>query len=238
MSKALNGYEMDTQCRVGIIGEKVFLIVASFASNALRAIIDVTGEKDFREQDVDFIIVLNDGAVHYVEVKTDTYEKTGNIFVEILSCKETGSIGCFLKTEARYLFYFHTNGELRIIEMQKFKEWLQENGHRYPLHDVRNNRKDGSVYHSRGYVIPKVDVDRLPFVQVIYPLKQLKQRGVYIPAACMTKEWAATKAGAWLCKGTDKDITELNLPEDARVFLSKRCGKDAVIQWPGLLGAG
>lgn len=213
----MNGYTMLDQKRVGEVGEAVTMVLFTFlGTNNLRAFCDVRHEKDFREMDVDFIIMA-DGRVLYVEVKTDTYVNTGNMFIEIWSSKEAQTPGCFLKTKARYLFYFFVNGLTFVIEVKPFMKWIERNKYRFRTKTVPNS----SGYHSEGYLVPLEEVSKLPCVTQIEPLKILGEAGIYIPPKVITTEEWVAKSKTWLHPVSADNLnlsTGFHLPYTARVY--------------------
>ena len=228
----MNGYTMLDQKRVGEVGEAVAMVSFTFLGEGkLHAFCDVRHEKDFREIDVDFIIMA-DGRVLYVEVKTDTYVNTGNMFIEIWSSKEAQTPGCFLKTKARYLFYFFVNGLTFVIEVKPFMEWFEKTKHRFQTKTVPNS----SGYHSEGYLVPIEEVSKLPWVTKIEPLKMLGEAGIYIPTKVITTEEWVAKSKAWLhpvSADTFNLSTGFNLPYTARVYSAAdakriKCGTSGI----------
>ncbi|MEW6499503.1 MAG: hypothetical protein AB1589_44625, partial [Cyanobacteriota bacterium] len=59
-----------------------------------------------------------------VEVKGDRWNRTNNFFFETHSNLEKGTMGCFLYTEADWLFYYFVNTRLLYkLPMPKTRDW-------------------------------------------------------------------------------------------------------------------
>lgn len=124
----------------------------------VNSIWDVSGIKKYQNVDVDAIVKMKNGSELKIEVKTDTYT-SGNIYYETISALETGSQGCFLKTEADYIFYYYINQEvLYILEVDSYQKWFNEREDFFKekgyQKQVKNSRWDGSEYTSIGYAYP------------------------------------------------------------------------------------
>ena len=143
--------------KVGERGEALIMDYLEKSPN-VRKIIDVRDSKLHQEIDVDLLVKMNSGQELKIEVKTDTYT-SGNIYYETMSALETGSIGCFEKTEADYMFYFFMNLKtLYILKMDEYRKWFND---KKELFDIlgyqkrpKNSRYNGSTYTSVGYAFP------------------------------------------------------------------------------------
>ena len=142
------------------VGDKGELIIMNFLEESpnVNAVIDVSGIPDYQEVDVDAIVKMKTGKEFSIEIKTDTYT-SGNIYYETISAIETGSQGCFLKTEADYIFYYFLNMEvLYILEVDRYQQWFNEREEAFKnmgyQKQVKNSRWDGSHYTSIGYAYP------------------------------------------------------------------------------------
>ncbi len=57
---------------------------------------------------------------------------TGNFFFETISNKEKNTLGCFLKTQADFLFYYFVEPRmLYILHMPRTRGWFEENMGRF-----------------------------------------------------------------------------------------------------------
>lgn len=142
------------------VGEKGEGLILDYLekSPTVQNILDVRDSPMYQEKDVDFILKMKTGKEYKIEIKTDTYT-SGNIYFETMSSLETDSVGCLIKTEADYLFYFYINlGTLYIMDMKKYKEWFEMH---QPIFDdagykkhPKNARWNGTTYTSVGYAFP------------------------------------------------------------------------------------
>lgn len=100
------------------------------------AVHNVEDDPAYQEHDVDLLWTLldKDGTLRVipVEIKGDSYHRTGNFFFETVSNEGRGTEGCFLYTRADWLFYyFIESGALYCLPMHAARPWFQENQHRF-----------------------------------------------------------------------------------------------------------
>ena len=143
--------------KIGQLGEtRIFEYLES--RDDVESVIDVTDQRHFQKIDVDYLVKTTDGKEYKVEVKTDTY-KSGNIYYETISSKESDTIGCFNKTEADFLMYYFINwGYLYIFSMPEYQKWFNLNepqmiksGYQK---QVKNKGYKDKTYTSIGYAYP------------------------------------------------------------------------------------
>ena len=110
------------------------------------SLIDVSKDKWFRQFDIDFIQVTNNG-INKIEVKTDRLaDKTGNMVYEIWSDRRIYAKGCFEKTEADYIFYYLINNRtLYVFNTKELREWV--------LKHTNNLKQTNMGDNAFGYVI-------------------------------------------------------------------------------------
>ena len=89
-----------------------------------RSVVDVRKDKNFQEQDIDFLVEDFDRQFTPVEVKTDyKAQVTGNLAYELST---SGNIGCFEKTQARYIIYYLPRIETAyFVEVSKLREFVK-----------------------------------------------------------------------------------------------------------------
>ena len=88
-------------------------------------VVNVENDPDYQRRDIDLIWITQTGQM-LVEIKGDRWEKTRNFFFETHSNQEKGTPGCFLYTEADWLFYYFVNTrELYRLPMPKTREWFK-----------------------------------------------------------------------------------------------------------------
>ncbi len=87
---------------------------------------NVTNNRIYFEKDVDIVITTEQGTSLLVELKSDDWiGKTGNFFFEIISNEATGTIGCFLKSQAHVWFYLdNKNNILYIFPLARLQKWF------------------------------------------------------------------------------------------------------------------
>ena len=70
----------------------------------VRSVVDVRADKNFQEDDIDFLVENTKRQFAGVEVKTDyKAHETGNLVYELST---SGNVGCFDKTKAVYIAYY------------------------------------------------------------------------------------------------------------------------------------
>lgn len=89
----------------------------------VRSVVDVREDKNFQEQDIDFLVESDKRQFFSVEVKTDfKAHDTGNIVYEVTT---SGNIGCFEKTQAKFIAYFIPESEeVHLIDVKRFREYV------------------------------------------------------------------------------------------------------------------
>ncbi len=104
-----------------------------------------------------------------IEVKGDRYHQTGNYFFETVSNEGKNTPGCFLYTQADYIFYyFVAERELHILPMPATRTWFLKH-----LTSFRERRTStpvgkGAAYVTVGRLIPRNVVKAaVPGVRII-----------------------------------------------------------------------
>lgn len=102
-----------------------------------KNIINVENDRKYQKKDIDLIWIYQfqgKEITKYIEVKSDTHDQK-NLAFETLSNKEKGTPGCFMYTEADYIFYyFEKTKNTYALEMKKVRPWFIENMHKF--HEV------------------------------------------------------------------------------------------------------
>ncbi|BAY29766.1 hypothetical protein NIES2107_16100 [Nostoc carneum NIES-2107] len=87
-------------------------------------VVNVEDDPNYQRRDVDLIWTTQTGEL-LIEVKGDRWNKTRNFFFEIHSNLEKATPGCFMYTEADWLFYYFVNTrQLYRLPMPKTREWF------------------------------------------------------------------------------------------------------------------
>lgn len=94
-----------------------------------------------------------------IEVKVDRY-LSGNFFLETMSNKEKGILGCLLTTKSNELYYyFYGSKELYIFDTKLLKNWIIENIVSKKEDEIKYKRKEvktpvgNSYYTTVGYLV-------------------------------------------------------------------------------------
>lgn len=91
----------------------------------VKSIVNVSDNPLYQQEDVDFIVNLNNGSSLKVEVKTDTYDV--NFYYELISNMDYNTPGCMVKTKAdKILYYFINLGVAYIIDRVDYQKWFKE----------------------------------------------------------------------------------------------------------------
>ncbi|BAY84299.1 hypothetical protein NIES267_37950 [Calothrix parasitica NIES-267] len=89
---------------------------------------NVEHDPEFQRRDIDLIWTTQTEQGRneiLVEIKGDRLDRTGNFFFETHSNLEKGTPGCFMYTEAHWLFYYFVNtGILYKLPMSKTRKWF------------------------------------------------------------------------------------------------------------------
>jgi len=92
---------------------------------------NVEGDPEYQAKDIDLLwaTIVRD---YTIEIKADRWHETGNFFFETVSNKERGTPGCFLYTEADFLFYYFPGPRtLYILPMPRTRAWFLANIERF-----------------------------------------------------------------------------------------------------------
>lgn len=125
---------------------------------------NVEGDKTYQEIDVDLTHTYSpDGKfpiTKLIEVKVDSFHKTGNFFFETISNTNTGSLGCFMYTKSDEIYYYYPEArELYIMPTNEVREWFKRNMNRYKKTSTSTKGYNNKVlYSTEGYLVPRQDV--------------------------------------------------------------------------------
>ncbi|OGG49664.1 hypothetical protein A2763_03215 [Candidatus Kaiserbacteria bacterium RIFCSPHIGHO2_01_FULL_54_36] len=125
-------------------------------------IFNVEKNIEYQKRDIDLIWKFKLNGLRMerlIEVKGDTYDRTGNFFFETISNEEHQTPGCFLYSEADDLYYyFVTTKRLYILPLRQTRAWFIENIDKYPLRKTSTLTGTGSFYITVGRIVPITDV--------------------------------------------------------------------------------
>lgn len=122
-------------------------------------VVNVENNPEYQKADVDLLLTTKKGS-YKIEIKGDRYHKTGNFFFETHSNKENGTPGCFLYTEADWLFYyFLIPRSLYLLPMPATRDWFV--GHSEHFQEKSTTTKTGaSFYTTLGKLVPIAIVEK------------------------------------------------------------------------------
>ena len=91
-----------------------------------------------------------------VEIKGDRYAHTGNFFIETVSNREKNTPGCFMYTEADFIYYYFVDTkELNVMPVEKSRNWFVKNMHKFEEKMLSTKVGDVGYYTSLGRLVPK-----------------------------------------------------------------------------------
>ena len=167
-------YDFKTSNELGKIGEAIAKKYFD-QSNKISSYLDVTEDDIYQEKDIDFILNMKNGKVITVEAKADKVPSS-NIFFETISNKEKNTLGCMLKTEADYVFYyFLAYKELYILKRKQYVNWVKKEKLYLPGCDYKEfyNRATNAetgltyLYTTGGYISTKKYIIEKDFCKII-----------------------------------------------------------------------
>jgi len=129
--------------------------------NTLKKTIEIKNVEDdkaYQKNDIDLVWVYkkdNNNVMISIEVKADSYT-TGNFWLETLSNESLGTMGCFVKSKAKFLFYYFTGWDsMYIIPLKEAQSWLLKNMDRFKESKTTTKDKNGNYQHTTvGRLVP------------------------------------------------------------------------------------
>lgn len=139
-------------------------------------VVNVESDPFYRDKDIDLLWrrSLDDGSVKTIriEVKGDRWHKTGNYFFETCSNEGKGTPGCFMYTEADYVYYYFVEErELHILPMPATRDWFKKH-----LTDFKEKKTSTPVGSGKHYVTVGRLVPRQLVAAEVTGVKVLKLR--------------------------------------------------------------
>lgn len=91
-----------------------------------------------------------------IEVKADRLDSTGNFFFETWSNRERGTPGCFLYTQADYLYYYFVEPrKLYVLPIKTVRPWFLERQEEFPERETTTTTPDGAGHYTTvGRLVP------------------------------------------------------------------------------------
>ncbi|WP_299510045.1 hypothetical protein [uncultured Rummeliibacillus sp.] len=134
-------------------------------------VIDVQNDKRFQSLDIDLLwkrTVNGNKETIKIEIKGDRWHRTGNYFFETISNNNKNTPGCFMYTEADYIFYYFLEiKELHILPMPTTRNWFVLHQDDFEEKATSTPGANGQIaYKTIGKLVPKKtlhDNKKLPF---------------------------------------------------------------------------
>ena len=122
----------------------------------------------YQRIDVDLLWQTQAG-IRTVEIKGDRWDRSGNFFFETDSNVERGTPGCFLYTEAQYIFYYFVKTRvLYILPMPETRDWFLPKLETFPERPTTTPTRDGGFYTTIGRLVPIHEVlASFPNIEVV-----------------------------------------------------------------------
>jgi hypothetical protein len=149
-------YTMKESCKVA--DKATFAITQWLQSRKdFISIENVEDNREYQLKDIDLVLTRESGT-STIEIKGDTYYRTGNYFFETVSNSSKNTPGCFMYTEADYLFYYFVDErELHILPMKATRKWFLLNVESFKERSTSTSVGSGS-YKTIGKLVPRSDV--------------------------------------------------------------------------------
>lgn len=121
----------------------------------IKDVVNVEDDTDYQKKDIDLLLHTTSDRIIPVEIKGDRYSETGNFFFETISNVGKDTLGCFLYTEAEFLFYYFVcTKELYTIPMKEVRQWFYENMDSFII-STTSTLVGGGFYTTRGRLVPR-----------------------------------------------------------------------------------
>lgn len=146
----VNAYSFDEK---NSFSKKGIVIVSDYLKTMKKTVkvINVEDDPKSQSEDIDIIWVRKNQDIEVqipIEVKTDNYT-TGNFWLETFSNEKAGTPGCFVKSKAKYLFYYFPKwNKMYIIPLKKAQQWFAKNKDRFPESKTTTKDKAGAYTHT------------------------------------------------------------------------------------------
>jgi len=122
---------------------------------------NVEENPEYQKIDIDLIWVYKKEGVNIsvtIEVKSDNYT-SGNFWLETISNKSLGTLGCFIKSKAKYVFYYFPKWDcVYVIPLKAAIPWFKNNLNRFIESETSTKDQQGNYQHTTiGRLVP-IDV--------------------------------------------------------------------------------
>ena len=136
-------------------GEQIFKSLMEKRGNKVE---DLTAEKPYQIQDIDFRITSPSGITKYFEVKYDSkINTTGNLFVEFFNAYNYGGLGWYEFCKANFIAYgdAHTNTFYCFL-LEDLRQLI--NSHKFNVATTENEKV-------AGYLVPLRLIEKLEVIK-------------------------------------------------------------------------
>jgi hypothetical protein len=117
-------------------------------------VLNVEDDPIYQVIDVDLLWRAKDQEVK-IEIKGDTYHKTGNFFLETYSNEERNTPGCFMYTQADFVFYYFVEIKtLYSLPMPETKDWFEKHINEFKESRTQTPYGNGQRYTTVGRLVP------------------------------------------------------------------------------------
>ena len=136
-------------------------------------VLNVEDDPIGRAKDIDLIWTVRrpDGnqSVTTIEIKGDRYYHTGNYFLETVSNEAKNTPGCFLYTEADFIFYyFLEEKELHVLPVPATRHWFRQHLHQFREKRTSTPVGNNQIYVTVGRLVPRRLLQKeVPGVKII-----------------------------------------------------------------------
>ncbi|MBF9254712.1 hypothetical protein I2I11_15510 [Pontibacter sp. 172403-2] len=139
---------------------------------ATLKVVNVEENPAYQARDIDLLWQFSHkGTIKEVsiEIKGDRWHKTGNYFFETISNEDKGTPGCFLYTEANYIYYYFVEEkELHVLPMPATRNWFLQHLHEFKERKTSTPVANGNSYITVGRLVPRKRVQaEVPHVRVL-----------------------------------------------------------------------
>lgn len=164
---AINAYSFQDKNSATKITEH--LIAELFKENNY-IVFDVSNISYYQIQDIDLLVYNKyDKTRLKIEIKSDSY-LSPNYFAETISNTTKQTLGCWLKTQSDYIFYyFEKNKELHVIPTKQAQQYVLERYNSLKTINVATKNNFGEIiYYTEGKLINKKDIQKHININLFY----------------------------------------------------------------------
>jgi len=146
------------------VAKEAAIAIEHYLNNLPETVNTINVEDDplYQKKDIDLLYFFkNQHKVKKrtsIEIKGDRHYYTGNYFFETHSNVQKNTPGCFMYTEADFLFYYYINEkELHILPMKETRAWFLAHMHEFKTRGTSTQigfqNKKG--YRTSGKLVPR-----------------------------------------------------------------------------------